>query len=103
VAKETVWLMGLLEDLGIDLRAPLTLFGDSQGALALAQNPVFHPRSKHIDIQYHSTRELVQASRITVKYVPTEVMVADALTKPLPRPQHTALAEMMGVDQEVGR
>ena len=50
-AKEAVWLTGLLEDLGIDLRAPPVIFLDNQGALALAQNPVFHPRSKHIAIQ----------------------------------------------------
>jgi hypothetical protein len=57
-AKEAVWLNGLLEDLGVELRTPLIIYGDNQGALALAQNPDFHPRSKHIDIQYHFTREL---------------------------------------------
>jgi len=96
-AKEAIWLTGLLEDLGIDLQTPLTLFDDSQGALALAQNPVFHLRSKQIDLQYHFTRELVQAGRITVKYIPTHIMIADGLTKSLPRPQHAALTEMMGV------
>ena len=59
-AKEAVWLTGLLKDFDIKLRSPLVIFGDSQGALALVQNPVFHPRSKHIAIQYHFTRELVQ-------------------------------------------
>ena len=96
-AKEAVWLTGLLEDLGIDLEAPPVVYGDNQGALALAQNPVFHPRSKHIDIQYHYTRELVQSQRITIKYIPTNVMLADALTKALPRPQHWALTRMIGV------
>ena len=96
-AKEAVWLTGLLEDLGLDLRSPLIVYGDNQGALALTQNPVFHPRSKHIAIQYHFTRELVQTEQLVVKYIPTKAMVADALTKALPRPQHVALTEMMGV------
>ena len=95
--KEAVWLTGLLKDFGIDLRSPIVIFGDSQGALALAQNPVFHPRSKHIAIQYHFTRELVQANQITVQYIPTKAMMADALTKALPRPQHIILTEMMGI------
>ena len=96
-AKEAVWLTGLLEDLGLDLRSPLIVYGDNQGAPVLTQNPVFHPRSKHIAIQYHFTRELVQTGQPVVKYIPTKAMVADALMKALPRPQHVALTEMMGV------
>ena len=96
-AKEAIWLTGLLEDLGIDLQSPIFIFGDNQGVLALTQNPVFHPRSKHIAIQYHFTRGLVQDGRIIVNYIPTEAMIADALTKSLPRPQHVALTEMMGI------
>ena len=96
-AKEAVWLTSLLKDFDIELRSPIIIFGDSQGALALAQNPVFHPRSKHIAIQYHFTRELVQANQIAISYIPTKAMVADALTKALPRPQHVILTQMMGV------
>ena len=96
-AKEAVWLSGLLEDLGIDLRGPLVIYGDNQGVLALTQNPDTHPRSKHIDIQYHYTRELIQAGRIAVNYIPTKLMIADALTKPLARPQFEALIDCMGV------
>jgi len=44
-AKEAIWLTGLLEDFGIDLQSPIVIFGDSQGAIALAQNPVFYPQS----------------------------------------------------------
>ena len=98
-AKEAVWITGLLEDFGITLRSPVIIYGDNQGALALVQNPVFHPRSKHIDVQYHFTRELVQSGRITVKYITTKAMIADGLTKSLPRPQHEALTKMLGVYQ----
>jgi len=42
-AKEAEWLAGLLEDIGITSQAPLLIHGDNQGALARAQNPVFHP------------------------------------------------------------
>ena len=51
----------------------------------------------HVDIQYHYTRELVHEGRIAVKYIPTKLMIADALTKPLPRPQFEMLIEAMGV------
>ena len=95
--KEAVWLKGLLSDLGIDLRSPLIIFADSQGAISLAQNPVFHPRSKHIAIQFHFTREQVKRQRITLKYISTKSMITDALTKSLPRPQHATLTTAMGV------
>jgi len=85
-AKEAVWLTGLLEDLGLDLRLPLIV----------TQIPVFHPHSKHITIQYHFTCELIQMGRPIVKYIPTKAMVTDALMKVLPCPQHVALMEMMG-------
>ena len=74
-------LTGLLKDFVIDLRSPIVIYGDSQGALALAQNPVFHPRSKHIAIQYHFTCELVQHNQTILRYIPTTAMVTDALTK----------------------
>jgi hypothetical protein len=50
----------------------MTIFGDTQGALALAQSSVFHPRSKHM---YHFTCGLVEYDRITIKYIPTVVGV----------------------------
>jgi hypothetical protein len=49
-AKGTTLLSGLLKDLSIELRTPLIIYGDNQGALALAQNLVFHLRSKHTNI-----------------------------------------------------
>ncbi len=54
-AKEAVWLNGLLEDSGVEVRSPLIIHSDNQGMLALAQNPDTHPCSKHINIQYHYT------------------------------------------------
>lgn len=96
-AKEAVWLTGLLNDFGIGLQAPMILFSDNQGALALTHTPVFHLQSKHIDIQYHYTHKCIQNGLITVEYIPTKVMIADVLTKSLPWPHHIALMQMMGI------
>ena len=59
------------------------LKGDNQGSIALAHNPVFHSRTKHIDIQHHYIRDEVGAGRIELSYVPTDQMIADGLTKAL--------------------
>jgi hypothetical protein len=83
--KEAIWLQGLLGEMeypGKD-RDNVQLFGDNMGAMALAQNPEYHARSKHIDVQWHFVREKIQEEVVTLNYLPTDKMVADGLTKPL--------------------
>ena len=96
-AKEVVWFTSLLDDFSISLQIPTIIFDDSQSAITLTQNPVSHLCFKHILIQYHFARELVQNGRVTVKYIPTKIMIADTLIKLLPHPQYNALIELMGV------
>jgi hypothetical protein len=86
-AKEAVWIRNFLQDIGRrtlagDTRATRIL-GDNQGALRLVANPEFHARSKHIDVQYHYVRELLESNTISVEYIRTTEMAADCLTKPL--------------------
>jgi hypothetical protein len=82
--KEAIWLQGLLHDVDPEWQqVAVTIFCDNQGAIALAENPSHHSRSKHIDIQYHFIREAVQNTKIRLEYLPTEQMPADGLTKPL--------------------
>ena len=95
--KEAMWWRSTLLELGIDLEGPTIIHSDSQGSIALTKNPEHHARSKHIDIRHHFVREQVAVGTITVDYVPTEDMVADVLTKALPRDQHHKLISMMGL------
>jgi len=70
----------------------------------LSRNPVYHARTKHIDIQHHYVRELVKERTINLIYIPTADQLADVLTKPLPRLQFAELIERLGVkDVEKGR
>lgn len=62
---------------------PPSLKGDNQGSIALAHNPVFHARTKHVDIQHHYIRDEVAAGRIDLQYIPTSEMIADGMTKAL--------------------
>jgi transposase InsO family protein len=95
--KEAVWLRSLLNELGLGSNGPTTIFTDSQGAMALAKNPEYHQRSKHIDIRYHFIREQVAQGCIELIYVPTLEMAADQLTKPLNADQHAHCARLMGL------
>lgn len=72
----------------------IPLKGDNQGSI-LAHNPVFHSRTKHIDIQPRYLCEEVAAKRIELSYVPTEQMVADGLTKALTHVRFHGFVEQM--------
>ncbi|SCZ92857.1 BZ3500_MvSof-1268-A1-R1_C063g00303 [Microbotryum saponariae] len=82
-SKEAGHLQELLMELGIDTRAPVQLYGDNQGAIALAKNPTLHHRSRHIRIREHFVRDQVRLGTIQVDYVDTKTMVADIFTKAL--------------------
>ena len=65
----------------------MLIYQDNHGTIALANNPVHHARAKHIDIRAHFIRDLVERGTVTLTYISTDFMVADALTKGLPRPK----------------
>ena len=85
-ATQVMWTRGLLKELQINSTIPkdaTVIFADNQGAIKLAENPIFQRRSKHIAVRYHFTRDLIQQGEIELAYRSTQDMVADGLTKPL--------------------
>jgi hypothetical protein len=95
--KEAIWLRHLLKDLGYEQEGPTTIHEDNQGTIAIAQNPCNHERTKHIDIQYHFTRERLESGEIALEYCPTNEQVADLFTKALPRDRFTDLTRRLGL------
>jgi hypothetical protein len=63
----------LLDSLGFTVQGPTLLHGDNNGALALANKPCDHQRSKHIQVRYHFVRQLVETKVIEVVKVSTEL------------------------------
>ena len=82
-ACEAVWLRQMLADMHISQAGPTSLFSDNQAVLKLAKNPVFHERTKHIELHCHYIRQLVEDGSIQLLYVPTSEQPADIFTKPL--------------------
>jgi transposase InsO family protein len=95
--KEALWWRTFLIELGMPKTITTIIHSDSQGSIALSKNPEHHARSKHIDIRHHFVREQVAAGTVALQYVPTHDMIADVLTKPLSKLQHTRLVHTMGV------
>ena len=89
--QEAIHLRLLMRDLGFEQKGATVIYEDNQGCIALSENPMFHKRTKHIDIRYHFIRERVASGEVVLKYVATEHQLADLLTKALPKPRVLAL------------
>ena len=84
-AKEALWLRKLVRELFPSFTAPTPLYCDNQAAIRLIEDDNYHARTKHIDVRYHFIRHTVQSGALDMIYCPTEEMVADMLTKALPK------------------
>lgn len=85
VSQEIIYIKRLLIHMGFDnyVKSPINVFSYNQSAIELSKNAVYHKRSKHIDINFHFTRELVVKKEIVIHYLQTDLMIADVLTKSL--------------------
>lgn len=78
---------------------PVTLFIDNKSAIDLAKNPVFHGRSKHINIRSHFIRECVERGEIIVKHIRGDKQRADGLTKALATIKFEKMRSLLGVKE----
>ena len=92
-----MWLRQLLNDVGFGSDSPTVIFEDNNGAIDLSRNAKYHNRTKHIDIAHHFVRERVESKEIDVIHCPSSDMVADVLTKGIPRVQFEKLRGLLGV------
>ena len=80
--KEAVWLQGILQELR-QMRDKTTIFSDSQSSIHLCKNPVYHEKSKHIDIRLYWIREKIEEGTIKLEKISTDDNPADMGTKVL--------------------
>jgi hypothetical protein len=82
-SAELVWIQTLLSELGISSPRPPVLRCDNIGATYLTANPLYHARTKHIEIDYHFVRDMVAKKTLDVQFISGQDQLADILTKPL--------------------
>ncbi|KAI3500537.1 hypothetical protein L1887_36359 [Cichorium endivia] len=95
VTCEVLWLLKLMQDLGLKYKVPISIFCDNQSAILLSLNPVLHERTKHIEIDVHLVRDKVSEGVVKVVKVDSSEQIADILTKPLGVSQHNVLTEKL--------
>ncbi|KAG7548771.1 Reverse transcriptase RNA-dependent DNA polymerase [Arabidopsis suecica] len=96
-ASEVEWVMTLLGELGFKPSDTPVIYCDNIGATYLCANPVFHSRMKHVAVDYHVIRDLVQSGLLRVRHVASADQLADALTKPLSRAKFIPMCIKIGL------
>lgn len=86
-----MWLERLMKELNESCALPIQVFCDSQAAIHIARNPVFHELTKHIEVDCHFVRDKLQEGLITLQHISTTEQLADILTKALSGPKHSQI------------
>lgn len=94
---QALWLRNVLHELKCPQEKGTIMFCDNQSSISLSKNPVFHGRSKHINIKYHFIRELIKDGEVYIKYCKTQDQVADVFTKALKTDSFLKMKEKLGV------
>jgi histone deacetylase 1/2 len=81
---EVMWVQTLLNELGIPHPPAQSLWCDNIGATYLSSNPIFHARTKHIEVDFHFVRERVARKLLDIRFIPSGDQVEDGFTKALP-------------------
>jgi transposase InsO family protein len=94
---EVLWLRILLTELGLFQDMPLMLYCDNKAAIDIANNPVQHDRTKHVEIDRHFIKEKLDRGIICMPYVSSTSQIADVLTKGLPEKSFSIFCSKMGL------
>jgi hypothetical protein len=94
---EAMWLRKLLKDLFYHEMDSTIIHCDNQRCVKLSKNPVFHDKSKHIEIKYHYIKDMVHRKEVHLQYLPTHEKIAYIFTKPLARMKFEYFRERLGL------
>ena len=97
-SREAVWLRKLLVGLYGQPMIPTIIHYDNHSSIKLSVNPVFHDRSKHIEIPYHYVKDMVDRNTIKLEYICTTYQTTDILTKPLSRVKIDHFRKRLGIE-----
>lgn len=98
--KEAIWLRSIITQLLRENDSPQVtiIYGDNQGAIALAKNPQFHSSTKCLDNQTHLVREKQAEGKVDLRYNPTDKQFADGLTKALCKDHFITFRHPLGLE-----
>ena len=95
--NQAIWIRKLMKDLHIEQQEGTQIFVDNQAAISIANNPVFHGKTKHLKIKLYFLRDVQREGEVQLIYCKTENQSANILTKALPKIRYKFLRQKLGV------
>ena len=99
-ACQSIWMREVLNSIEEDLCKCVTVFCDNSSSIKLSKNPVFHGRTKHINVKFHFIRDLIKKGDVELIYCGTKEQLADIMTKPLKLEDFVKLRMLLGVQEK---
>uniref|UniRef100_A0A803Q8A0 Integrase catalytic domain-containing protein n=1 Tax=Cannabis sativa TaxID=3483 RepID=A0A803Q8A0_CANSA len=97
VTAEIIWIESLLNEIKFPLPTSSVVWCDNMTSSALATNPVYHARTKHVEFDLHFVRDRVLQKKLNIQYVPSSDQIADCFTKGLSHSRFQFLIDKLGV------
>ncbi|MBW0460452.1 hypothetical protein O181_000167 [Austropuccinia psidii MF-1] len=97
---EAKWLALIQSEINNENPRNLKVYSDNQGAISRAKNPIYHSRTKHIEVHYNSIRDSIENNEVLLEYLPTEELLADCTTKALDRNKNEYFNRKMGLRKQ---
>jgi hypothetical protein len=97
-SRQIAWVCNLLSKIGYPMTTPTPLYGNNQGSIFIASNPVTERRSKHIDICFHYICQEIECKRLQVFFVDGASNTTDLFTKNLPRDKFEKFRADLGLE-----
>ena len=94
---ELLWLQKIMMELRLPFETPMKLYCDNKVAISIANTPVQHGRTKHVEIDRHFIKEKLEGGDICMPFIPASQQVADILTKGLFKPNFDSLVNKLGL------
>ena len=98
---EIMWIRRLLKELKMGSSSPMKLYCDNKAEISIAQNPVPHDRTKHVEVDKHFIKEKIDNRVVCMTYIPTEEQVVDVFTKGLYKRQFDFLIGKLAMEDIV--
>ena len=97
--SQAIWLRRILEDIGEKQEKAAEILCDNKSAIAMAKNPVYHSRTRHIAIKHHFIRKTIEEGEVELNFCMSEEQIFNIFTKALPKEKFQFLRETLGVQE----